>query len=94
MGDFNYWLIAKIQSILELCSIHIKMASSTSTETNITTTEPPPKKQKTLEYKGMIENIQKILECPVCYKSPGDPNNVHFCSNGPSYHLHNALIPV
>ena len=56
------------------------MASS-STETNITPTEPPPKKQKCLGFEG-IENVQRILECPVCYNTPGHPDQVHFCSNG------------
>ena len=53
--------------------------ASTPTETNVTSTEPPPKKQKVLEYKGMIENVQKILECPVCFSTP---DQAHFCSNG------------
>ena len=56
--------------------------TSSPTEPNLTLTEPPPKKQKILGYKSMIESVQKILECPVCYKSPGDPDNIHFCSNG------------
>ena len=43
----------------------------TTTDTNVTS-----KKEKCLE------NVQKILECPVCYKTPGNPENVHFCSNG------------
>ena len=46
------------------------MAPNTN-ETNVTS-----KKEKCLE------NVQKILECPVCYKTPGNPDNVHFCSNG------------
>ena len=29
-----------------------------------------------------LENVERILECPVCYKTPGNPDNVHFCSNG------------
>ena len=42
-----------------------------TTETNVTSM-----KEKCLD------NVQKILECPVCYKIPGNPDNIHFCSNG------------
>ena len=45
------------------------------------TTEPPAKKQKSLEAKSVID-IQRILECPVCYKTPDCPDEVRFCSNG------------
>ena len=45
------------------------------------TTEPPAKKQKSLEAKSVID-IQRILECPVCYKTPNCPDEVRFCSNG------------
>ena len=70
----------KTQSILKLCQIQNKM-TSTPTETNIASTEPPAKKQKCLGFKG-IENVQRILECPVCYNTPGNPDEAHFCSNG------------
>ena len=38
--------------------------------------EPPTKKPK------YLEEIQKLLECPVCFQNPKCPDKVHFCSNG------------
>ena len=64
------------------------MASNTTQTPNTSTphssqppTEPPAKKQKCLEAKSVID-IQRILECPVCYKTPDCPDEVRFCSNG------------
>ena len=37
---------------------------------------PPAKKPK------YVEDIQKLLECPVCLLNPKYPDKVHFCSNG------------
>ena len=54
--------------------------SSTQPATE-TSTEPPIKKQKCLGFKS-VTDIQRILECPVCYKTPDCPDDVHFCSNG------------
>ena len=80
------------QSILNLCLIQtimtstptqIKTAStqnSTPTQTGAGT-EPPAKKQKCLGFQS-VEDIQRILECPVCFNTPGNPDQIHFCSNG------------
>ena len=38
--------------------------------------QPPSKKPK------YVEDIQKLLECPVCLQNPKYPDKVHFCSNG------------
>ena len=64
------------------------MASNTTQTPNTSTphssqppTEPPAKKQKCREAKSVID-IQRILECPVCYKTPDCPDEVRFCSNG------------
>ena len=76
--------IYKTQLVLKLCQIHIKM-TSTPTETNNASTEPPPaKKQKPLEigFKGIVENVQRILECLVCFNIPENTGQVQFCSNG------------
>ena len=65
----------------------------TSTPTNTTTngttlsmstqssTEPPAKKQRSLLLRSVTE-IQRILECPVCYNTPENPEQANFCSNG------------
>ena len=49
-------------------------------------TLPPTKKSKCdgiNACRGMkLEEIRKILECPVCLMSPKNPETVHFCSNG------------
>ena len=77
-------LLTMTQSIFEFCTIHIKM-TSTPTETNIASTEPPPaKKQKLLEigFKGIVENVQRILECLVCFNIPENTDKVQFCPNG------------
>ena len=77
-------LLTMTQSILEFCTIHIKM-TFTPTETNIALTEPPPaKKQKPLEigFKGIVENVQRILECLICFNIPENTDQVQFCSNG------------
>ena len=44
-------------------------------------TEPPAKKQRSLSFKS-VTDIQRILECPVCYNTPENPEQAHFCSNG------------
>ena len=59
-------------------STDLEIGSSIVVET---TTEPPAKKQKSIEAKSVLD-IQKILECPVCLKTPDRPDDVHFCSNG------------
>ena len=38
--------------------------------------QPPTKKPK------YVEDIQRLLECPVCLLNPKYPDKVHFCSNG------------
>ena len=42
----------------------------------MTSCEPTTKKPK------YVEDIQKLLECPVCFQNPKCPDKVHFCSNG------------
>ena len=81
------------QSILTLCPSHTKMTSTESTQINIINTftlapnssehsiEPPAKKQKCLEAIS-VTDIKRILECPVCFKTPECPDEVQFCSNG------------
>ena len=60
----------------------INSSSQNSTEPPIDlTTEPPAKKQKSLDTKSVLD-IRRILECPVCFKTPDLPDEVHFCSNG------------
>ena len=54
--------------------------SSTQPATE-TSSAPPIKKQKCLGFKS-VTDIQRILECPICYKTPDCPDDVHFCSNG------------
>ena len=65
--------------------------SATPTQNKITSTqnstptpsasEPPANKQKCLGFKSVID-IQKILECPVCFSTPENSDQVQFCSNG------------
>ena len=68
--------------MLNLCPIQTTMTSTpTPTKTvSIPTeagTEPPAKKQC-----QTVTDIQRILECPVCFNTPGNPDQIHFCSNG------------
>ena len=42
----------------------------------MTSNEPASKKPK------YLEEIEKLLECPVCFQNPKSPDKVHFCSNG------------
>ena len=69
--------------------------ASNSTQTNVTSTqnstlapnstevatEPPAKKQKCLGFRS-VSDIQRILECPVCFNTPENSDQVQFCSNG------------
>ena len=55
--------------------------TSTPTNTTNSSTEPPAKKQRCLSFRS-VTDIRKILECPVCYNTPENPDQVHFCSNG------------
>ena len=58
----------------------VSTQNSTPTQTG-GGTEPPDKKQKCLGFQS-VEDIQRILECPVCFNTPGNPDQIHFCSNG------------
>ena len=53
----------------------------TSTQNSEVATEPPAKKQKCIGIRS-VTDIQKILECPVCFNTPEIPDQAHFCSNG------------
>ena len=45
-------------------------------------TNPPPRKvPKCVTFK-CVKDLQRILECPVCFITPEDPEKAHFCSNG------------
>ena len=55
--------------------------TSTPTNTTNSSTEPPAKKQRCLSFRS-VTDIQRILECPVCYNTSENPDQVHFCSNG------------
>ena len=46
----------------------------------MTSNEPSNKKAKCIEEKS-IEEIQSILECPVCLLTPRNPEKIHICSN-------------
>ena len=46
----------------------------------MTSNEPPNKKPKSIGDKS-LEEIQSILECPVCYQTPKNPEKIHICSN-------------
>ena len=54
---------------------------STSSMSTQSSTEPPTKKQRSLLYRS-VTDIQRILECPVCYNTPENPEQANFCSNG------------
>ena len=77
------------QLFLELCTVQSKMAPNSTQTTNNSSpststqssTEPPAKKQKCLGFRS-VTDIQRILECPVCYNTPSNPDQIHFCSNG------------
>ena len=46
----------------------------------MTSNEPPNEKPMSIGDKS-VEDIQSILECPVCYQTPRNPEKIHICSN-------------